>query len=451
LAELEEMLAGILTDLRPLPETLAVCDRVSDMLVKGLEEVFGPGRVSLEGSYAKGTMVRGREEVDVFIHFDRSKPVEEAAQQVLAAGTELVKRLGGSVRLRYASHPYVEGFVEGVRVNVVPCYDTEPGKWITPVDRTPYHTRYVKSMLDGRLADEVRLLKAFLMNDGIYGAEIKTRGFSGYACELLIIRYGSFLKLLRAASEWRLPVVLDGHERLFPNQPMVLTDPVDETRNVTAAVSTTSLSKFILKAKLFLRRPSPEYFSEKTRLPAPVEGRQFVAVVFDVPDEPPDILWGELGRTLEGLAKALAGSGFKPYRSGCSTDGRRAVLLYELETLRLPETYLHVGPPVWSRNAVEFVEEQLRKKDLALPPWVDGERLYSLRRRRYVEPIGFLRDVIEGGKASVSKTLIPRLRNCTVTADVAGLKAGLDGELREFLEEFIAACPSFIATYFKYQ
>jgi tRNA nucleotidyltransferase (CCA-adding enzyme) len=154
---------------------------------------------------------------------------------------------------------------------------------------------------------------------------------------------------------------------------------------------------------------------------------------------------------LEGLAKALAGSGFKPYRSGCSTDGRRAVLLYELETLRLPETYLHVGPPVWSRNAVEFVEEQLRKKDLALPPWVDGERLYSLRRRRYVEPIGFLRDVIEGGKASVSKTLIPRLRNCTVTADVAGLKAGLDGELREFLEEFIAACPTFIATYFKYQ
>jgi hypothetical protein len=35
-----------------------------------------------------------------------------------------------------------------------------------------------------------------------------------------------------------------------------------------------------------------------------------------------------------------------------------------------------------------------------------------------------------------------------VTADVAGLKAGLDGELREFLEEFIAACPTFIATYF---
>ncbi len=451
MAEIEEMLAALIPNLRPLPETLAVCARVSDMLVKGLEEIFGSGRVSLEGSYAKGTMVRGREEVDVFIHFDRSKPVDEAAQQVLAAGTEVVKRLGGGVRLRYASHPYVEGFVEGLRVNVVPCYDTEPGKWITPVDRTPYHTRYVKSMLDERLADEVRLLKAFLMNDGIYGAEIKTRGFSGYACELLVIRYGSFLSLLRAASEWRLPVVLDRHERLFPNQPIVLTDPVDETRNVTAAVSTTSLSKFILKAKLFLRKPSPKYFSEKTRLPASIEGRHFVAVVFDVPDEPPDILWGELGRTLEGLAKALAGSGFKPYRSGCSTDGRRAVLLYELETSSLPETYLHVGPPVWSRNAVEFVEEQLRKKDLALPPWVDGERLYSLRHRRHVEPVEFLRDVIKEGKASISRKLIPKLRNGAVTADVVGLKAGLDGELREYLEEFIAACPAFIATYFKYQ
>ena len=451
MAEVEEILAALIPNLRPLPETLAVCARVSDMLVKGLEEIFGPGRVSLEGSYAKGTMVRGREEVDVFIHFDRSKPVDEAAKQVLAAGTEVVKRLGGGVRLRYASHPYVEGFVEGLRVNVVPCYDTEPGKWITPVDRTPYHTRYVKSKLDDRLADEVRLLKAFLMNDGIYGAEIKTRGLSGYACELLVIRYGSFLSLLRAALEWRLPVVLDGHEKLFPNQPIVLTDPVDETRNVTAAVSTTSLSKFILKAKLFLRKPSPQYFSEKTRLPASVEGRHFVAVVFDVPDEPPDILWGELGRTLEGLAKALAGSGFKPFRSGCSTDGRRAVLLYELETSSLPETYLHVGPPVWSRNAVEFVEEQLRKKDLALPPWVDGERLYSLRRRRYVEPVEFLRYVIKESKASISRKLIPNLRNGAVTADVVGLKAGLEGELREYLEEFIAACPAFIATYFKYQ
>jgi hypothetical protein len=34
-----------------------------------------------------------------------------------------------------------------------------------------------------------------------------------------------------------------------------------------------------------------------------------------------------------------------------------------------------------------------------------------------------------------------------VTADVVGLKAGLDGELKEFLEEFIVACPSFIATF----
>ena len=451
MANLEEMLAGIQGELRPLPEKLEVCSHVSNKLVKGLEAFFGLGKVSLEGSYAKGTMVRGREEVDIFIHFEKSTPVEDAARQVLAKGTELVKSLGGAVRLRYASHPYVEGLIEGVRVNIVPCYDTEPGKWLTPVDRTPYHTRYVKSMLNERLADEVRLLKAFLMNDGIYGAEIKSRGFSGYACELLIIKYGSFLSLLKAASEWRPPVVLDGGRELFPNQPIIITDPVDEKRNVTAAVSTTSLSKFIMKVKLFLSRPSAEYFFEKTRRTASTEGRHFVALVFDVPEEPPDILWGELGRTLEGLARALEGNGFKLYRSGGSTDGRRAILLYELEEVRLPDTYLHTGPPVWSRNAVQFVEEQLRKKDLVLLPWVDGDRLYSLRRRRYVEPVGFLRDVIEGAKASISKTLLTKLRNCTVTTDVEGLRTSLDGELREYLEEFIAACPAFIATYVKYR
>ncbi|MEM3021783.1 MAG: nucleotidyltransferase domain-containing protein, partial [Candidatus Caldarchaeum sp.] len=127
---MRQILEQVLEAVRPLPETLRSAAELADRLVGLVEEFFGPGTASVEGSFAKGTMVRGREEVDVFVHFKPDVPVEKASQMVLVRGVEIINSLGGSVRLRYASHPYVEGFVGGLRVNIVPCYDVEYGRWI---------------------------------------------------------------------------------------------------------------------------------------------------------------------------------------------------------------------------------------------------------------------------------------------------------------------------------
>ncbi|MEM2872382.1 MAG: hypothetical protein QW217_08095, partial [Candidatus Caldarchaeum sp.] len=119
----------------------------------------------------------------------------------------------------------------------------------------------------------------------------------------------------------------------------------------------------------------------------------------------------------------------------------------ELDTLTLPAVYLHVGPPVWSRSAVEFVEEQARKEDVAACPWVYGDRLYSLRRRKYTNAVDFVRHVVEQDLAAVSKELKPYLKNMTATTDLQQIISTLSQDGKRFLEEFTRACPNFIALY----
>jgi len=446
LTSVEDVLRHVVEKLRPLPETLEKTEDVTARLVQRLEDVFGKGRVSVEGSFAKGTMVRGREESDIFIHFQPGFPVDEACRRVVEEGVKAVVGMGGVYRLRYASHPYVEGFVDSVRINIVPCYDAEYGKWITPVDRTPYHTAYVKKNLPPGGADHVRLLKAFLMNDNLYGAEVKTRGFSGYVCELLIIRFGSFTSLVQAASRWRPPVVI-GEAKPPQETVLHLPDPVDPGRNTAAAVSLTTLSNFILKSKLFLTKPSIEYFLGDTALKAAVEGRSFLGLVFTVPNQPPDVLWGELNHTVEGLSRGLDGLGFTVVRSDRWADEKTGVMVFELESNVLPPAVLHLGPPVWSGNAERFIAEQMRKKELLAPPWVSGDRLYSLLRRRFRDSAEALQHLIQSGQASVSKHLQPHLRNAKTYRDIGALMDALTDEGKNFLKEFVRTCPRYIANY----
>jgi len=159
--------------------------------------VAGALDVSLEGSAAKNTWIRGRAEADIFIHFDPKVSREELEKLIVEIGSRLIRSLGGEPMIMYADHPYVEGVVDGVTVDIVACYRVEPPNWISATDRTPYHTRYVLSRLKPGQEEEVRLLKGFMRACGVYGAEIRVEGFSGYLTELLTIYYGDFINAIR--------------------------------------------------------------------------------------------------------------------------------------------------------------------------------------------------------------------------------------------------------------
>src|SRR5262249_49282481 len=141
-------------------------------------------------------------DLDVFASFPVDLEREYWESKVLPA---LKKRLSEyNIVERYAEHPFLELEVDQVRVNIVPCYRVEQGKWQSATDRTPFHTAYMRQHLTDRLRLDIRILKKFMKGVGVYGAEIRVGGFSGMLVETLILRYGSFLETLSHFADWRI-------------------------------------------------------------------------------------------------------------------------------------------------------------------------------------------------------------------------------------------------------
>ncbi len=117
-----------------------------------------------------------------------------------------------------------------------------------------------------------------MQGTGVYGAEIKVGGFSGYLCELLIIKYGSFAETVEAFAHYSKRVIVDieshyaGRQRelslLFP-EPLVIVDPVDKGRNVASAVQPEKLYSFVAASRAFLHKPDAIFlFPAENRSPA---------------------------------------------------------------------------------------------------------------------------------------------------------------------------------------
>ncbi|RLG06285.1 MAG: CCA tRNA nucleotidyltransferase [Thaumarchaeota archaeon] len=416
--------------------------------------------ISLEGSVAKNTWIKNRAEADVFVHFSREVSREELEKKIVDLGTRIIERLGGKPMLMYADHPYVEGGIDNVTIDIVACYKTEPPNWISATDRTPYHTRYVLERLKPGQEDDVRLLKGFMMACGVYGAEIKVRGFSGYLTELLVIGYGGFLEVLKRAAGWKPPVILDlegyysSREELleiFRGNPLIVIDPVDRSRNVAAAVSMTKLSEFILASRLFLENPSIKFFKEpsiKVRTKDILKlarERHILYIFFRLREyKPRDVIWGELRRSEEGVRKALERLGFKVYRSASWTDeNKKCILLFELNKLSLPRYMLHQGPPVYLRNALDFLEKWSRR---GVGPWIQGDRLYVLKRNEETYSKTLLKKEIKKGAVAVSRDLLEYFRKASIGTDLRSLTKMVkkDEYALRFLYEFLKARPRFL-------
>ncbi|MGB9704173.1 MAG: CCA tRNA nucleotidyltransferase [Pyrobaculum sp.] len=386
MSSLEEVLLEAYKLVTPAPAEEAkireVSQHVKSLVSRLVEEGGIDAEVDVYGSSARGTWLPGQRDIDIFVVLrDRSvKP--EAVVQIL---TKRFTELGLRWTLRYAQHPYVSLQVESYEVDVVPCYKIQPGERpITAADRSPLHHRFLVEKLDKPRVLDVRLLKLFLKTIGIYGAEIRSEGFSGYLTELLIAYYGSFVETLEAASRWRpyrTYIAFTDTNTKF-KAPLVVVDPVDPNRNAAAAVSLTSMSTFILAARRFLKKPSLSYFrATRGELVSQLET---VEVVFPYPDEPPDIVWGRYKRLGRGLYKWLRECGFRILRWGVESDEVTYVsLVYIVENVRLTPYVLHRGPPVYDEAVDAFIEKYVGEE--VVGPFVQGSRVYVIKKRRYVD------------------------------------------------------------------
>jgi tRNA nucleotidyltransferase (CCA-adding enzyme) len=379
-----------------------------DSYVAQLDDVVD---VVFGGSFAKGTWLPGHADIDIFVKIKPSVGIEKFEEMGREIGSEALKSYGP--KLRYSDHPYVEVFVKKVRVNVVPCYDVEQGKWQSAADRSPFHTRYISSNFDDEKRRQARLLKKFLKSVGIYGAEISTEGFSGYVSEVLVLKYSSFENLLRAAADWqeRQIIAVSDYDSDFvrvSNSPVIIIDPVDSRRNLGTAISPESVAKFMLAARKFLEKPSLDFFKEGKYSRGTIKLLPNVLVVeFSHEKKSPDIIWGQLKRSLSAIAKQLELAHFEVLRSSCVTDEKSsAALAFLLESITLPPYTKRKGPEVFRRkDTASFLSN--RKKPLA--SWVDREmRIAMVIERRATDARKFVKSLLINHRenSGVSKDLI---------------------------------------------
>ena len=310
----------------------------------------------------------------------------------------------------YSEHPYTRGNFEGLDVDMVPCFRIDSTEHLkSAVDRTPFHTAFIKSHLDAEGRDQVRLLKKFMKGIGAYGAEQDSRGFSGYLCELLIVRYGTLDSLLADSRGWRAGKVIEIEGR-GPDMeaPLVVYDPVDPRRNVASAVHVDTLCLFIHAAGEYLANPSMGFFFPEPRRPLSKEelreavgrhGCRLLSAVFERPgDAIEDNLFSQLWKTQTALAKKLEEGGFGVLRAVHGMDGDRMTVVFELERDVLPKTFRHIGPPVWVRSA-QFLDKW--RGSPYGDPYIEDGRWVVVAERRHCDAVSMT--VAEAPMAGIGK------------------------------------------------
>jgi tRNA nucleotidyltransferase (CCA-adding enzyme) len=394
-----------------------------DSYVARLDDVVD---VVFGGSFAKGTWLPDHADIDIFVKIKPSVSMEKFEKMGREIGSKALKSYGP--KLRYSDHPYVEVFVKKVRVNVVPCYDVEQGKWQSAADRSPFHTQYIISHFDNEKRRQARLLKKFFKSVGIYGAEISTEGFSGYVSEVLVLKYSSFENVLRsAADDWQnkqIIAVCDYDSDFVKgfNSPLTIIDPVDSRRNLGVAISAESVAKFMLAARAFLEKPSFEFFKEdnkkyhRSRSPSSNKKKKLLllpnvlVVEFSHEKKSPDIIWGQLKRSTNAIAKQLELAHFEVLRSSCVTDEKSsAALAFLLESMTLPAYTKKKGPEIFRRKETASFLSNRKKSKPPLAIWVDSEmRIAMLIERNTTDARKFVGSLLLDHRenSGISKDLI---------------------------------------------
>ena len=441
--DLESVIEQVGERVDPDPAERAALQEAVEALIERTKSVIADldldATVSHVGSTARGTWVSGDRDIDVFVKFDPAMDRADLERFGLQIGREVLP----DGHTEYADHPYVTGEHEGFAVDLVPCYDVDSATDIqSAVDRTPFHNDYLAARLEDSTAAGVRRFKQFLKGIGVYGSDLRTRGYSGYVVELLILEYGGFEATLRAASEWQPPVHLDpaDHAATSFGDPLVVVDPTDPERNVAAVVSSRNVSRLIHYARQFLADPALEFFfpSEPEPMTAAavrtaVRERETtpIAVVFDPPELVEDQLYPQLRRSVSGLVRGLTDADFEVLRSEAWARDR-GVLFVELGVAERPAIERHEGPPVHAAaHAQRFFETYADTP--ATGPYIEADRYVVERQRETTSARDFvenqLLDVALG--AHIEPALEDGYTVLTGT-DVASLASEFGLELAEY-------------------
>lgn len=357
-------------------------------------------QVEFGGSYAKGTWLPEKTDIDIFLKFNKSTSEKEFTEIAKKIGFIAMKKYKPYVR--YSEHPYVEAHIKGARVNVVPCYEVLKGEWQSAADRSSFHTAFMLESLSGQMKNDVRLLKEFLKCNNVYGAEIAKQGISGYVAEVLIWNFQNFENVIKQIAIIKRGQVIGKSSKKF-DTPIVIMDPIDDQRNLAAAISIENIGKFVLMCRQFLKKPSASFFKPKPSSKKILKD-SFV-VKFNYKPRSPDVIWGQIKRAATALSTQMEIEGFKILRHMAYSDEKNhACLIFEFDSLEIPKNRIHEGPEFFSEaDSESFITKNSKKSEMM---WINNKgKILSLQKRKYNNAKLFLQDLL---KNNLDRSGVPK-------------------------------------------
>jgi tRNA CCA-adding enzyme len=275
---IEQVTSEILNDIKPQKEQLDKITRISNEFCKNLDIKLKQKKIIAEvfigGSLAKKTLVKkDKYDVDIFVRFDKKydDKISGLLEKILPKNHDKI----------HGSRDYFQIKEDGVILEIIPVIKIKtPDESKNVTDLSYFHVNYISKKIkqNPRLSDDIILGKAFAFACDCYGAESYINGFSGYAIELLVSHYGSFLKFIKsiADSKDNEKIIIDDlnfykkksdilremNEAKILN-PIILIDPTCKDRNALASLSNHTFHKFKEYSIGFLKNPGKEFFQIK--------------------------------------------------------------------------------------------------------------------------------------------------------------------------------------------
>ena len=393
------LLKQVLARLQPGPEAEKPAKKLVSLLEKQLKKNKIKAKVILGGSLAKETNLKEDHDIDVFVAFDyfyKFKDISKLLGQILKSikpGLK-TKRVHGS---RDYFHITLPG--QDYQFEIVPVLDIyDPKDAVNITDCSPLHVSWVAKQVKKRkkLANEIRLTKAFCKSAGVYGAESYIRGFSGHVVDILTIHYGGFIELLKASQKWKDKTIIDytnahkGRALYEMNKsklisPLIVVDPIHKERNAAAALDTPKFERFKAKAKQFLKKPHADFFvkHELTLDEIKEKAGKNRLVLVDVRSKKgkEDVVGAKLLKSFEYNKRKLIENDFILHDAGWLWNKKeQAQFFFILENKKLYPTKKITGP----RSVFKDHVKQFTKKHKKT--FKKGATYYAEIKRKHVLP-----------------------------------------------------------------
>ncbi len=371
--------------LKTIKPTIKEEKQVSKIVFEFLEKLnlnLINAKTVVGGSFAKGTWLRNKHDIDIFVIFNNNQNISTGLEKIVKKSFKKYEKIHGS-------RDYFLIKYKKLSFELVPVLKIKTALEAENItDVSPMHVNFIKNNTNEKLKDDIRLAKYFIKVNDCYGAETFIGGFSGYLIELLIIYYKGFMNLVNQASKWNKEVIIDinKNNRFKSEQkfPLIVIDPVQSNRNAAAALREERFNKFKDICKRFIETQDDNLFKEKK---VNLKGYDLVFKAIPLKGNA-DVVGTKILKVYEKIGLDLKSKNFVIIDSGWFWK-KEAYLYFKVKNKTLDKTIKHYGPPI------KFKEDCKRFKQKYKKVQEENGRLVVILPRRFTNINQFSKSIIK--------------------------------------------------------